>query len=86
MPELCRFQGVIIQMYFEDIKRHHKPHIHVIYNKYKATIAIDGELLGGSLPVKEMRRVLAWIILREDELYAAWNKAVRKEKFGKIKP
>ncbi|MDR1453957.1 MAG: DUF4160 domain-containing protein [Candidatus Margulisbacteria bacterium] len=77
---------MVIQMYFADTRRHHKPHIHVIYNKHKATIALDGELLDGKLPVKELRRVLAWIILREDELYAAWNRAVRKESIGKIKP
>ncbi|GBR77623.1 hypothetical protein RDn1_282 [Candidatus Termititenax dinenymphae] len=86
MPELCRFNGLIIRMFFDDVKRHYKPHVHVIYNKYKATIALDGEVLSGKLPAKEMKRVLAWITLREDELYEAWTKAVRKEDFGKINP
>ena len=47
MPELSRFQGIIIKMLFNDTKQHNKPHIHVSYGDYKASVGIDGELLGG---------------------------------------
>lgn len=86
MPELCRFYNIIIKMLFSDDVRHNKPHIHVYYNEYEASVGIDGEVLAGSLPVKQLRLVLAWITIHEDELYAAWNKAVRNEPFGKIEP
>ena len=43
-------------------------------------------MLAGSLPVKQLKLVLAWAAIHEDELYAAWNKAVRNEPFGKIEP
>ncbi len=86
MPELSRFQGIIIKMLFNDTKQHNKPHIHVSYGDYKASVGIDGELLGGRLPMKQLTLLLAWMSIHEEELYAAWNKAVKGEEFGKIEP
>jgi len=86
VPELCRFNGINIAMLFKDNKQHNKPHIHVSYADYEASIAIDGELLGGSLPVKQLKLIQAWLILHEEEAYAAWNKAVQSQPFDKIEP
>jgi hypothetical protein len=86
MPELSRFFKIIVKMYFDDAQKHHKPHIHVFYNEFEATIGLDGELLEGSLPVKELRLVEAWIVIHEDELYRDWTKAVKKETLDKIEP
>lgn len=47
---------------------------------------VDGELLAGSLPVRQLRMVVGWLALHEEEAYAAWNKAVRGEPFEKIQP
>ncbi len=58
MPELSRFGGMVIYMLFGDIKHHNKPHVHVYYGDYEASIGIDGELLGGSLPRKQFKMVL----------------------------
>ena len=74
------------EMLFFDDEKHHKPHIHVTYGEYKASVAIDGELLAGSLPIRQLRLVQASLILHEEEAYAAWNKAVAGEEFGKIAP
>ena len=86
MPELCRFDNIVIQMYFKDDERHHKPHFHVSYAEYEASVGVDGELLEGALPRKQMKLVEAWAVLREDELYRAWVLAVRRQDPGKIKP
>lgn len=86
MPELSRFFNIVIKMIFSDTSQHHKPHIHVYYAEYEATIGIDGELLAGSLPVKQLKLVEAWMAIHEDELYEAWNKAVRNIPFDKIEP
>lgn len=86
MPELSRFYSIIIKMIFEDNIQHSKPHIHVYYNEFEASIGIDGELLAGELPPKQMKLVQAWIAIHEDELYKAWNNAVQKKPFDKIKP
>jgi len=86
MPELCRFQGMIIKLLFGDIIQHNKPHIHVYCADHEASVGIDGELIAGSLPVKQLKLLQAWIILHEDELYKAWNSAVKNEAFDKIEP
>ena len=86
MPELCRFYGIIIKMFFFDNVQHNKPHVHAYYNEYEATLGIDGEMLTGSLPVKQLKLVSAWMAIHEEELYAAWNRAVRNEPFGPIEP
>ena len=86
MPELSRFEGMIIRMLFKDTGQHNKPHIHIEYAEYKASVAIDGELLAGSLPKKKLTLLQAWMILHEDELYTAWNNAVQNKEFCKIDP
>ena len=86
MPELSRFEGMIIKMLFNDTVQHNKPHVHVYYGEYQAAVGIDGELLAGALPYKQLKMVIGWLALHEEEAYAAWNKAVRGEHFDKIKP
>ena len=86
MPEISRFYGIIITMLFKDITRHNKPHVHVTYSEHEASVGIDGELLGGALPSKQFKLVQAWLVLHEEELYAAWNKAVQGQPFDKIAP
>ena len=86
MPELSRFEGIIIKMQFNDTVQHNKPHVHVSYGEYKAAIGIDGELLAGTMPYRQLRMVVGWLAFHEEEVYAAWNKAVRGEHFGRIKP
>ena len=86
MPELSRFFGIIITMYFNDTQQHHKPHIHAFYGDYEAVIGIDGELLTGSIPSKQYRMVNGWMAIHETELYEAWNMAVQNKHFNKIKP
>ena len=86
MPELCRFYGIIVKMIYNDNDRHHKPHVHVYYGEYEASVGLDGEVLDGSLPLKQYRMLSGWLALHEDELYRAWNLAVRGMKFDRIEP
>ncbi len=86
MPELCRFYNIVIKMIYSDDGQHHKPHFHVYFAEYEASVGVDGELLAGSLPVKQLKLVQAWAAIHEDELYAAWNNAVRNIPFGRIEP
>ena len=78
LPELC--------IIFNDNDRHHKPHVHVYYGEYEASVGLDGEVLEGQLPIKQYRILAGWMALHEDELYAAWNNAVRQLPFEKIEP
>ncbi len=73
-------------MMFYDTGKHNKPHIHVSYGEYEAVVAIDGELLIGSLPSRQLKLVVRWLKLHEEEAYKAWNLAVQGKHFGKIAP
>ena len=86
MPELSRFNGLIVKIYFEDTGKHNKPHIHVSYGDDEASVALDGEVLEGRLPVRQYRILSGWMALHEEELYAAWNNAVRKTPVNRIEP
>ena len=58
MPELCRFFGIIITMFYED---HAPPHFHVRYGEHKAIMAIDSVmLLEGHLPPRALGLVAEW--------------------------
>lgn len=63
-----------------------KPHIHASYNEHEAVVAIDGELLAGSLPSKQMKVLTGWLAFHEEEAYSAWNHAVQGESFDRIEP
>jgi hypothetical protein len=84
MPELGRFSGIVVYMMFFDIQQHNIPHIHVVYGEHKAVLSIDGELLAGSLPKKQMRVMNGWLAIHEEEVYEAWNQAVQGKHFEKI--
>lgn len=86
MPELSRFYNIIIKMIYSDNTQHNKPHFHVYYAEHQAAVSIDGEIIAGSLPLKQLRLVQAWATIHEEELYEAWNKAVQNIPFGKIEP
>jgi hypothetical protein len=65
------FYGIIVSMFFEIQEKHHLPHIHIRYQCYKASIAIqDVRLLAGELPPRQLRMVQVWIDLHREELLA----------------
>jgi hypothetical protein len=73
MPTVAIFNGIIIQMYFED---HDPPHVHAIYGSAKALIGIrDGEIIRGRLPRKQAKLVKYWVSLRQAELMENWHHA-----------
>ena len=67
MPELKRFDGIVIYLMFNDIKHHNKPHVHVFYGEFRASVAIDGTLLAGEIPAKQLKAVQDW--LKNSTLY-----------------
>ena len=71
MPELSRFAGIVIYMLFCDTQQHNKPHVHVYYGEYEASVGVDGELLAGSLPRRQLKIVVGWLAFHEEEVYSA---------------
>ena len=84
MPELSRFLGIIIAMYFKD---HNPPHFHVLYNEYDAEIEIKNlAILEGELPPRVLGLALEWAGLHKEELLDDWNLIQTTGKFNKIQP
>ena len=84
MPELCRFYGIVIQMYYRD---HPPPHFHAIYAGHKATIEIETlAFLDGELPARARGLVVEWAALHRAELREAFQRAAAMETPGKIAP
>ena len=86
MPALSMFYGIIVRMQSEKGGRHHKPHIHALYGNDEIVVAVDGEVLEGSFPNKQMKLLLAWITIHEDELRANWELLSNGEGYFKIEP
>ena len=73
MPELSRFLGIVIYMYFND---HNPPHFHVAYNEYEAAVVIQTlGVMEGKLPGRVLSLVVEWASLHQEELLANWERA-----------
>lgn len=83
MPEICRFYGIIIQMFFND---HNPPHFHVVYGDFKAIININDEIVEGFMPKRALKLVFEWMDLHKNELLENWNLAQNGELPLKIEP
>lgn len=84
MPEISRFFGIIITMYYND---HAPPHFHAKYAEYKAKISVEtGELLEGRLPRRVVAVVEEWRRLHVEELGAAFDTTLRRELPNRIPP
>lgn len=58
MPEISRFLGIVIAMYFKD---HEPPHFHAKYGGNRAAFSIrDLRLIEGGLPPRIISLVLEW--------------------------
>lgn len=86
MPEICRFYDIAIEMIYSDDAQLQRPHFRVHYNAYEASVGVDGELLAGGLPVRQLKLVQAWAVIHEDELYRDWNNTVRNMPVDAIDP
>ena len=75
MPSVSHFRGIAIHMYTERDIPHRLPHFHAYYGEHSASFAINPpSLLQGSLPRRQLRLVLAWAELRQEELEENWQR------------
>lgn len=73
MPEISRFLGIIITMYYND---HPPPHFHVRYNQQKAIIDIETlSILEGKISPRILGLVIEWAVIHKTELMENWELA-----------
>jgi hypothetical protein len=84
MPEISRFLGIIITMYYND---HPPPHFHVRYNQQKAIIEIQTlSIIQGKLTPRILGLVIEWAAIHKAELLANWQRARQQNPLEKIEP
>lgn len=83
LPEISRFLGIVIAMFYRD---HSPPHFHAIYGNFEITIEIESGIINGKFPRRALRLVLEWLELHKDELLENWQLAKEKKPLNKIAP
>jgi hypothetical protein len=83
VPEVSRFLGIIIAIYYRE---HTPPHYHAIYGDYEITVEIETGIVSGKFPKRALSHVLEWHGLHKEELLENWKFAVSGETLRKIKP
>ena len=83
MPEISRFLGIIIYMYYRD---HAPPHFHAEYGEFEATVEIESGVVEGRFPRRALNHVLEWYALHKDELSENWKLARQKFPLNNIEP
>lgn len=74
MPRISSFHGITIYMNWDET-HHRRPHFHARCAGGVASIALDGEVIAGSLPRRPLALVRKWAVLRRDELETNWERS-----------
>ncbi|MBQ1773880.1 MAG: DUF4160 domain-containing protein [Prevotella sp.] len=73
MPEIVRFYGIIIKMFFKP-KEHEPPHIHALYNENVGIFDIRTlEMTEGDLPNIAQKLVKKWLTEHQQHLLDMWQ-------------
>jgi len=83
MPEISRFLGIVIRMYYRD---HEPPHFHAEYGEHEITVKIDTGEVEGKFPRRALAVVLEWHELRREELIEDWRLARQRQPLNRITP
>ena len=78
MPEITRFYGIVIKIFFT--KEHNPPHFHAVYGEHNGIFEISTiEMLEGDLPIKAQSLVKEWASLYIEDILNMWNSKTLKK-------
>lgn len=83
MPEISRFLGIIIAIFYKD---HSPPHFHAKYGEYDIAVEIMTGLVDGEFPKRALSHVMEWYGLHKDELLQDWDLAGQGKPLKTIQP
>ena len=83
MPQVSRFLGIVIAMYYRD---HAPPHFHALYGECELVVRIDDGVTEGRFPRRALGLVLEWYDLNKDSLEDNWDRARRGQSIRPIPP
>jgi hypothetical protein len=84
MPEISRFFGIIIAMFYRE---HFPPHFHAQYGEFRAGIRLESlKVFEGDLPPRALGMVIEWASLHKKELLENWKAVEEKKDLKPIEP
>ena len=84
MPEIGRFLGIVIAMFYGD---HPPPHFHARYAEQRAIIDIESlTVLSGWMPPRVLGLVTEWAAMHQSELQENWRLARQQAPLRSIPP
>ncbi|MGH9360599.1 MAG: DUF4160 domain-containing protein [Thermoanaerobaculia bacterium] len=83
MPELSRFLGIVIGMFYSE---HGVAHFHAVYGEHEISVEIETGTVHGTFPSRAQRLVLEWAQLHRQELLENWQLAKQGQPLARIAP
>ena len=83
MPEISRFLGIVIAMYYDD---HGPPHFHAKYGEFEITVDVQTGVIKGHFPRRAQIHVLDWHEVHRAELVEDWELARSRRPLKTIAP
>ncbi len=83
MPEISRFLGIVIRMFYRD---HAPPHFHAYYGDYEIIVEIESGVIKGKFPKRAMKAVIEWLDLHREDLMEDWKLAESEKPLNPIEP
>jgi hypothetical protein len=83
MPEISRFLGIVIGMFYSE---HGVPHFHAVYGEHEVSVEIESGRVHGHFPPRALGLVLEWSRLHRQELLDDWERARAGQPLRRIAP
>jgi hypothetical protein len=83
MPEISRFLGIVIGMFYNE---HGVAHFHAVYGEYEISVDVESGVFHGNFPPRGLRHVLEWAALHKQELLDNWELARQGRPLNRIAP
>lgn len=83
MPEISRFLGIVIGMFYRD---HAPAHFHAVYGEHEVTIDVVTGAVVGRFPSRALALVQEWRRLHTSELLDDWVRARQGQPLSNIAP
>lgn len=83
MPELTRFLGIVIGMFYRE---HGVPHFHAVYGEHEVSVEVETGTVHGHFPPRALKLVVEWMDLHKAELLEDWQLAQQGKPLKQIAP
>jgi hypothetical protein len=83
MPEISRFLGIVVAMFYRE---HGPPHFHAVYGEFEITVEIRTGVVNGRFPKRALAHVLEWSEIHREELLQNWDLARDGEPLRRVEP